>query len=75
MRGEQNGQKNANSDAGEARLEHSGQPENDENTESLEEAGQVQAESRQRKLRLILRQCDRVLLMDFDLLAMNDWPR
>lgn len=34
----------------------------------------VQAESRQRKLRLMLRQCDRVLLMDFDLLAMNDWP-
>ncbi|KMQ74904.1 hypothetical protein [Marinobacter subterrani] len=35
---------------------------------------QVVAESRQRKLRLMLRQCDRVLLMDFDLLAMNDWP-
>ncbi|WP_417566084.1 hypothetical protein [Marinobacter sp.] len=32
------------------------------------------AESRQRKLRLMLRQCDRVLLMDFDLLSMNDWP-
>lgn len=32
------------------------------------------AESRQRKLRLILRQCDRVLLMDFELLAMNGWP-
>jgi hypothetical protein len=32
------------------------------------------AESRQRKLRLMLRQCDRVLLMDFDLLAMNNWP-
>lgn len=70
----QDGQENANSDAGEAQLEHSGQPENDENTESLEEAGQVQAESRQRKLRLMLRQCDRVLLMDFDLLAMTDWP-
>ncbi|KAA1174829.1 hypothetical protein FWJ25_05460 [Marinobacter salinexigens] len=35
---------------------------------------QILARSRQRKLRLILRQCDRVLLMDFDLLAMNDWP-
>ncbi|MCM0611581.1 hypothetical protein KFJ24_03700 [Marinobacter sediminum] len=35
---------------------------------------QTLAESRQRKLRLLLRQCDRVLLMDFDLLAMNDWP-
>lgn len=32
------------------------------------------AESRQRKLRLLLRQCDRVLLMDFELLAMSDWP-
>jgi hypothetical protein len=32
------------------------------------------AESRQRKLRLMLRQCDRVLLLDFDLLAMSDWP-
>ncbi|TYC58162.1 hypothetical protein FMN52_16665 [Marinobacter sp. BW6] len=36
--------------------------------------GKVLAESRQRKLRLMLRQCDRVLLMDFDLLAMNGWP-
>lgn len=32
------------------------------------------AESRQRKLRLMLRQCDRVMLMDFDILAMADWP-
>lgn len=32
------------------------------------------AESRQRQLRLMLRQCDRVLLLDFDLLAMSDWP-
>ncbi|WP_040886814.1 hypothetical protein [Marinobacter santoriniensis] len=32
------------------------------------------AESRQRKLRLLLRQCDRVLLMDFDVLAMSGWP-
>lgn len=32
------------------------------------------AESRQRKLRLMLRQCDRVMLMDFDTLAMSDWP-
>ncbi|HTN34102.1 MAG TPA: hypothetical protein VL091_08880 [Marinobacter sp.] len=35
---------------------------------------QTLADSRQRKLRLMLRQCDRVLLMDFDLLAMNGWP-
>lgn len=34
----------------------------------------TRVESKQRKLRLMLRQCDRVLLMDFDLLAMNDWP-
>ena len=34
----------------------------------------ILAESRQRKLRLMLRQCDRVLLMDFELLAMNGWP-
>lgn len=32
------------------------------------------AESRQRRLRLMLRQCDRVLLMDFELLALPDWP-
>lgn len=35
---------------------------------------QAMAESRQRKLRLMLKQCDRVLLMDFDLLAMPGWP-
>src|SRR5690554_5582020 len=35
---------------------------------------QALAESKQRKLRLMLRQCDRVLLMDFDLLSMSDWP-
>lgn len=32
------------------------------------------AEARQRKLRLMLRQCDRVMLMDFEILAMPDWP-
>lgn len=35
---------------------------------------QALAGSQQRRLRLMLRQCDRVLLMDFDLLAMNGWP-
>ncbi|WP_404361865.1 hypothetical protein [Marinobacter sp.] len=30
--------------------------------------------SRQRWLRQLLRQCDRVLLLDFDLLAMPEWP-
>ncbi len=33
-----------------------------------------QAGTRQKKLRLLLRQCDRVLLLDFNLLAMPDWP-
>ena len=33
-----------------------------------------QAQSELRDLRLMLRQCDRVLLMDFDLLSMSDWP-
>lgn len=42
-----------------------------EATEGVEEK---LAESRQRKLRLMLRQCDRVLLLDFDLLALPDWP-
>lgn len=32
------------------------------------------AAGRQRKLRLLLRQCDRVLLLDFNILAMPDWP-
>lgn len=64
-----------------------GKGQDDEGTDSAEmsaESGageaaagdseQILAGSRQRKLRLILRQCDRVLLMDFDLLAMNGWP-
>jgi len=32
------------------------------------------ATNRQRQLRLIMRQCDRVLLADYDLLAMEQWP-
>lgn len=32
------------------------------------------AESRQRRYRRLLRQCERVLLMDFNRLAMPDWP-
>lgn len=39
-----------------------------------EAAEQAMAQSRQRKLRLLLRQCDRVMLMDFNLLSMSDWP-
>ncbi|MEX2474361.1 hypothetical protein [Marinobacter sp.] len=35
---------------------------------------QALAEAQQRKLRLMLKQCDRVLLLDFDLLAMPNWP-
>lgn len=38
------------------------------------EKGRKQAASRLRQLRLMLRQCDRVLLLDFELLAMADWP-
>ena len=34
----------------------------------------TKAQSRQRELRLMLRQCDRVMLMDFEILAMTDWP-
>ena len=33
-----------------------------------------QARAELRNLRLMLRQCDRVLLMDFDLLSMPEWP-
>lgn len=50
------------------------QGDDDAGAESKDDIEQTLAESRQRKLRLILRQCDRVLLMDFDLLAMSDWP-
>jgi len=42
-----------------------------ENPAAIEQA---LAESQQRKLRLMLKQCDRVLLMDFDILAMSEWP-
>lgn len=35
---------------------------------------QARAQVQQQELRLLLRQCDRVLLMDFDRLAMSDWP-
>jgi len=48
-----------------------------ENEAEREPQGDIEkalAESKQRKLRLMLRQCDRVLLMDFDLLSMSDWP-
>lgn len=38
------------------------------------EQERIMARSRQRHLLLLLRQCDRVMLMDFELLAMSDWP-
>ncbi|MBB5321223.1 hypothetical protein [Marinobacter oulmenensis] len=58
--------------------ESSGDPQEGESASSgeddEEDSERLLAESRQRKLRLMLRQCDRVLLLDFDLLAMSDWP-
>lgn len=42
--------------------------------EGASEIERALAESRQRKLRLMLHQCDRVLLLDFNLLALSDWP-
>jgi hypothetical protein len=47
------------------------EPEQEESPAAIEKA---LAETRQRTLRLMLKQCDRVLLMDFDLLAMSGWP-
>lgn len=62
------------------RLGHEDDPEEADSGEG-EAAGddspdieKTMAESRQRKLRLMLRQCDRVLLLDFELLALPDWP-
>ncbi len=62
----------ANEDSAEATPAEQG--DEDASAEAKGDIEQALAESRQRKLRLILRQCDRVLLMDFDLLAMSDWP-
>ncbi|WP_323752132.1 hypothetical protein [Marinobacter sp.] len=50
----------------------SAQPDADEEGEL--DVEQSRAQSEQRNLRLLLRQCDRVLLMDFELLSMSDWP-
>src|SRR5690554_215323 len=68
-------------DQGQSVESSSEQPEPKELQDGAAETGpenpdieQALAESRQRKLRLMLRQCDRVLLMDFNLLAMSDWP-
>ncbi|WP_238942311.1 hypothetical protein [Marinobacter sediminum] len=65
------------SEAAEA-LESAPAVEEEEETEEQEPAPsaseQAQAQFKQRELRLILRQCDRVLLLDFNRLAMSDWP-
>lgn len=66
--------------AGQAELTPGQEPEQGTTSPGSEDesgSGDVEkalAQSRQRQLRLMLRQCDRVLLMDFELLAMNDWP-
>ncbi|SFR49573.1 hypothetical protein SAMN05216203_0893 [Marinobacter daqiaonensis] len=43
-------------------------------SEGSEETERRYAESRQRRWRRLLRQCDRVNLMDFHLLSLSDWP-
>ncbi|MBY6031776.1 hypothetical protein KUV59_01205 [Marinobacter daepoensis] len=57
---------------------HEAQPgaleDGEDSSSGSQDIEQALADSRQRKLRLMLRQCDRVLLMDFNLLAMSDWP-
>lgn len=70
------GQGNADDRSADSSAAEGEQPEQEQNSsgENTGENGPVRAASRQRKLRLMLRQCDRVLLMDFDLLAMTDWP-
>lgn len=45
-----------------------------DSAESKAPESQQQAAARQIRLRRLLRQCDRVLLLDFDTLAMNGWP-
>lgn len=42
--------------------------------EASPDTDELAAARRQHKLRLLLRQCDRVLLLDFNLLAMSSWP-
>ncbi|MEP1213870.1 MAG: hypothetical protein ABJM11_07075 [Marinobacter sp.] len=51
-----------------------GSGERDVTGDDTNDIEKTMAESRQRKLRLMLRQCDRVLLLDFELLALPDWP-
>lgn len=49
-----------------------GQPETNTDTEA--EGERRFAESRQRRLRRLLKQCERLTLLDFNLLAMPAWP-
>jgi len=58
-------------DGSEGSAEGSAEDTSEESDEDIEKS---LAESKQRKLRLLLRQCDRVLLLDFNLLSMADWP-
>lgn len=54
--------------------DEAGEASTESNEERVTAVEKTIAESRQRKLRLMLRQCDRVMLMDFDILAMPGWP-
>jgi hypothetical protein len=45
-----------------------------EDQQSQQDDEHRQTQTELKNLRLMLRQCDRVLLMDFDLLSMADWP-
>ncbi|GHD44983.1 hypothetical protein SAMN05216429_103202 [Marinobacter persicus] len=61
-------------DVSEPAGDESGEESGEEADHDSEELEKSLAQSQQRKLRLLLRQCDRVMLMDFNLLSMSDWP-
>jgi len=67
----ENEQKSLRDASGSVESEETNSPDDPNLTAGIEKAI---AESRQRKLRLMLRQCDRLMLMDFEILAMPDWP-
>lgn len=60
--------------AAEAGVDSADTDDPEESEEQNKGAQRAAAAARQRRLRLLLRRCDRILLMDFDILAMNDWP-
>lgn len=64
-------QKSLSDASGSVESEETNSPDDPDPTVGIEK---TIAESRQRKLRLMLRQCDRLMLMDFEILAMPDWP-